>query len=1041
MLTLVLKAFILVSCGIHLGTTAENDGGLIVTMTSRVKNKELSTVPIAQDGTPDLHSIRSISPFTKAEFLSADGDYTFQQAYAYERYTRTIYKNSNFTIDLSVQNIWTPIYKGLSSAYIKLSVDWISQNIYWTDPYYKWIMVQSLLGNDTSIYCVLIQENLQGPYALALDPFEALLFWSDIGTSTKIEVSSLSGRNRTALIFSSLLYPYSLAADYAARRIYFVDDGRHTLETVTYEGKDRKVLLKKSSSKFFDIAVFKDYLYLTDSKSGLYFFNKTNGKELQKLLPLPGKNEKYYAVAVFHPDAQLPPATAYCESYGCEHICVTEKDGASCLCKDGYTLNQDMKTCSLNTESFHLGLVFSNETSVCTLDIRFLTDFSFPPVCVLKTDGTKYMIMDTDDRQMILADDTAIYWAKVDNPELQMLSKLPGTIRLAWDGYDRNLYWTDGNSGIIWRLSRESNVAQKFLEGLKNPRDILIIPHERLVYWISDRNGSTIESSYINGSNLHVVLDSSVLSDPKSLGYDPYAKRIYFLGLKDEDYYFIESCFLDGSNLKEFRSSYDSLEKLEIYKGHMLVTAKDSDRTLITSYDIIEGKTTTTGSIPDTGHISAIKVFDENMRQNETGPCFALNGDCEQICIANGKSRICACTFGFKLAENGKNCTSDPIKDNFMLVTDFTHNAIYQISLTDQSVQGIKTQDTTVLTGVAYSPVNDLVIWGTEEFELYIMHLNGTGKKMLSISVAECKLYYARRFAVDYSTGNIYCTGFICMDVEGATVNHVGVLSPNGKYRILVRGLDEPEGLVVYPSKGKMFYIDSGSKSHLGQASMDGNQSSVLLNLKSVKPTELTVDYKTDYLYWINYKEDSINYCKLDGTDHNTLTKYPKINPLGIAFYEDYLFLSTKVYSYMIKLKISNPNETTEFAEHAELGTISVINIYSSSVQNKNAFCSVDNGNCSTFCFPIPGGRVCGCEDGVELKEGSSTICSNIISCPMEFEHGRVVSPPCTGTIGQRCDYECTESGYKKNEVIPFITCTKSGKWSRHTHCLCQRIP
>ncbi|KAK3605325.1 hypothetical protein CHS0354_003972 [Potamilus streckersoni] len=143
-------------------------------MTIKVKNRRASTVPIAQEGTPNLHSIRSISPFTKADFLIADGDYTLQQAYAYDRYTRTIYKNSNFTISLSKQNIWTPIYKGLSSAYVKILVDWISQNIYWTDEYYKWIMVQSLLGNDTSMYCVIIRDNLQGPYALAPDPFEAV---------------------------------------------------------------------------------------------------------------------------------------------------------------------------------------------------------------------------------------------------------------------------------------------------------------------------------------------------------------------------------------------------------------------------------------------------------------------------------------------------------------------------------------------------------------------------------------------------------------------------------------------------------------------------------------------------------------------------------------------------------------------------------------------------------------------------------------------------------------------------------------------------
>ncbi|KAK3605317.1 hypothetical protein CHS0354_003964 [Potamilus streckersoni] len=356
-----------------------------------------------------------------------------------------------------------------------------------------------------------------------------------------------------------------------------------------------------------------------------------------------------------------------------------------------------------------------------------------------------------------------------------------------------------------------------------------------------------------------------------------------------------------------------------VFQGHLLVTAKDSDKTLITSYSITTGRITMTGSLPDTGTISAIKVFDENMRQNETGPCFALNGDCEQICISNGKSRICACTFGFKLAENGKTCTSDPIKDDFMLVSDRTHNVIYQISLTDQSVQGIKAQDNNVLTGVAYSPVNDLIIWGTEEFELYIMHLNGTGKKMLSISLSESNHYYPKRFAVDYSTGNIYCTAIGYRNFLTRTDSHVGVLSPKGKYRVLVTGLDYPYGLVLYPSKGQLFYIDSGYNSHLGQASMDGSQSSVLLNLNWVWPTELTVDYKIylhlcksialctfstpyatvlgDYLYWINYWKDSINYCKLDGTNHDTLTKYPNSNPLGIAFYQDYLFLSTKRYS------------------------------------------------------------------------------------------------------------------------------------------------
>ncbi|KAL3870995.1 hypothetical protein ACJMK2_039020, partial [Sinanodonta woodiana] len=76
-------------------------------------------------------------------------------------------------------------------------------------------------------------------------------------------------------------------------------------------------------------------------------------------------------------------------------------------------------------------------------------------------------------------------------------------------------------------------------------------------------------------------------------------------------------------------------------------------------------------------------------------------------------------------------------------------------------------------------------------------------------------------------------------------------------------------------------------------------------------------------------------------------------------------------------MKLSNPNETTTFGHYAELGRFRSMSIYSSRAQNKNAFCSVGNGGCSTFCLPIPHGGICACEDGVHLKDGSDTLCSN----------------------------------------------------------------
>ncbi|KAL3871177.1 hypothetical protein ACJMK2_039193, partial [Sinanodonta woodiana] len=49
---------------------------------------------------------------------------------------------------------------------------------------------------------------------------------------------------------------------------------------------------------------------------------------------------------------------------------------------------------------------------------------------------------------------------------------------LAWDGYDRNVYWSENDTGIIWRVSRESDTATVVISGLIRPRDIVILTHE-----------------------------------------------------------------------------------------------------------------------------------------------------------------------------------------------------------------------------------------------------------------------------------------------------------------------------------------------------------------------------------------------------------------------------------------------------------------------------------------------------------------------------------------------------------------------------------
>ncbi|KAL3890980.1 hypothetical protein ACJMK2_003246, partial [Sinanodonta woodiana] len=47
------------------------------------------------------------------------------------------------------------------------------------------------------------------------------------------------------------------------------------------------------------------------------------------------------------------------------------------------------------------------------------------------------------------------------------------------DGYDRNLYWTEEDTGIIWRTSEHSKLTQIFMKDLKRPREVMVLQHER----------------------------------------------------------------------------------------------------------------------------------------------------------------------------------------------------------------------------------------------------------------------------------------------------------------------------------------------------------------------------------------------------------------------------------------------------------------------------------------------------------------------------------------------------------------------------------
>lgn len=82
------------------------------------------------------------------------------------------------------------------------------------------------------------------------------LFWSDWGDIPKIEMSDLTGGNRRILVSENIVHPRGITVDYDANAIYWVDSSKDTVETVEFNGNNRRIVLSLPNTNFFGIALY-----------------------------------------------------------------------------------------------------------------------------------------------------------------------------------------------------------------------------------------------------------------------------------------------------------------------------------------------------------------------------------------------------------------------------------------------------------------------------------------------------------------------------------------------------------------------------------------------------------------------------------------------------------------------------------------------------------------------------------------------------------------------------------------------------------------
>ncbi|XP_017769836.1 PREDICTED: low-density lipoprotein receptor-related protein 4 [Nicrophorus vespilloides] len=232
-------------------------------------------------------------------------------------------RNLSDVRDLIVKNITTP--NGIS-------VDWISNNLYWTDTRLRVIEVCRLDGDMRKI---IVKENLMEPRSIAVYPRKGYLYWSDWGTSPKIEMAYTDGSTRSVIVDRDLGFPNGLVIDFKGRRLYWTDAKWDRIETSDLHGKSRIQLIQSGSSPTthpFGLTQFDEYIYWTDwyQKTILRADKATGNNAAMVRSNLIG----VMGITTVSESKQKGWNPCAVNNGGCSHLCFFKLNHYTCGCPD-----------------------------------------------------------------------------------------------------------------------------------------------------------------------------------------------------------------------------------------------------------------------------------------------------------------------------------------------------------------------------------------------------------------------------------------------------------------------------------------------------------------------------------------------------------------------------------------------------------------------------------------------------------------------------------------------------------------------------------
>ncbi|MBZ3890926.1 Low-density lipoprotein receptor-related protein 2 [Sciurus carolinensis] len=501
-----------------------------------------------------------------------------------------------FSVDINGLNIQEVLNVSVDTPE-NLAVDWINNKLYVVETRVNRIDVTDL---DGSHRVTLITENLGHPRGIALDPTVGYLFfsdWASLSGEPKVERAFMDGSNRKDLVKTKLGWPAGVTLDMIAKRVYWVDCRFDYIETVTYDGIQRKTVIHGGSliPHPFGISLFEDHVFFTDwTKMAVMKANKFTETNPQVYYQ---SSLRPFGVTVYHALRQ-PSASNPCggDNGGCEQVCVlshrTDNDGLGYRCK-----------CLFGFE------------------------------------------LDTDERRCV-------------GREILTANRVENVESLTFDWISKNLYWTDPShrSVSVMRLADKSRRA--IVENLNNPRSVVVHPIGGYIFFTDWFRPAKIMRAWSDGSHLMPIVNTT-LGWPNGLAIDWGASRLYWVDAFFDKIEHSTFDGLDRRRLGHIEQMTHPFG-LTVFKDHVFFTDWRLGAIVqVRKMDGGDMRVIRSG-ITNIMHVKSYDISIQtgsNYCNQPTHP----NGDCSHFCFpVPNFQRVCGCPYGMKLTSNHLTCEGDP---------------------------------------------------------------------------------------------------------------------------------------------------------------------------------------------------------------------------------------------------------------------------------------------------------------------------------------------------------------------------------------------